>query len=197
MPATPHEKQALQGLPPMCPLFRTGQRATQVVSPKIVLAQDFQRMAPRCIRIVERTLNMKILKPGKANQSANRKAATEYIASNIFDAETVDTASGQFTTTDGDSYQVFAFADTPGAFVSTPNVENSRNSIYSSGVPAIMFRQLKHDKRSFVYEIDPLKVFVKPNSSTAEWTDISKVARRIWICTSDEVRLIDKIAKNS
>lgn len=140
---------------------------------------------------------MNVLKPGMGNQSANRKAATEYITSNIFEAETVDTASGQFTTTDGDSYQVFAFADTPGAFVSTPNVENSKNSIYSSGFPAIMFRQLKHDRRSFVYEVDPLKIFVKPNSSTAEWTDISKVARRIWICTSDEIRLIDKIAKNS
>jgi hypothetical protein len=140
---------------------------------------------------------MNILKPGTGNQSANRKAATEYITSNIFEVETVDIASGRFTSTDGDSYQVSAYAETSGAFVSTPNVEKSKNSIYASGLPALMFRQLKNDNRSFVYEVDPLKIFVKPNSSTAEWTDVSKVARRIWICTRDEIRLIDKTDKNS
>ncbi len=140
---------------------------------------------------------MNILKPGTGNQSANRTAATEYITSKIFEVETVDIESGLFTSTDGDSYQVFSYAETAGAFVSTPNVENSRNSVYTSGLPAIMFRQIRNDHRSFVYEVDPLKIFVKPNSSTAEWTDISKVARRIWICTRDEIRLIDKTAKNS
>ena len=140
---------------------------------------------------------MNILKTGTGNQSANREAATEYITSNIFEVETVDTATGRFTSTDGDSYQVSAYAETRGAFVSTPKTEKSKNSIYASGLPAIMFRQLKNDHRSFVYEVDPLKIHVKPNSSTAEWTDISKVARRIWICTRDEIRLIDKTHKNS
>jgi hypothetical protein len=60
-----------------------------------------------------------------------------------------------------------------------------------------MFRQLKHDKRSFVYEVDPRKIMLKPRSSSAEWLDVSKVATRIWVCTNDEIKLIDKIAKNS
>ncbi len=140
---------------------------------------------------------MNILKPGTGNQSANREAATEYITSNIFEVETVDIASGRFTSTDGDSYQVFAYVDTSGAFVSTPKAKNSKSSIYASGLPALMFRQLKNDNRSFVYEVDPPKIVVKPNSSTAEWTDVSKVARRIWVCTRDEIRLIDKTHKNS
>ena len=140
---------------------------------------------------------MNILKPGTGNQSANRKAAVEYIASNIFEVESTDSASGKITTNDGVSYQVSAYAETAGAFVSTPNVAQSKNSIYASGLPVLMFRQLKNDKRSFVYEVDPLKITVKPNSSTAEWMDIGKVAKRIWVCTNDEIRLIDKTAKNS
>jgi len=140
---------------------------------------------------------MNILKPGPGNQNANRKAATEYITSEILEAESVDLATGIITTTDGVSYQVSAYAETAGAFVSTPKVKNAKNSIYSSGFSALMFRQLKNDDRSFVYEVDPLRIFVKPNSSTAEWTDISKVARRIWVCKTDEIRLIDKTAKNS
>jgi len=138
-----------------------------------------------------------ILKPGTGNQSANRKAAVEYIASNIFEVESADSASGKITTTDGVSYQVLAYAETAGAFVSTPNVEKSKNSIYASGLPVLMFRQIKNDKRSFVYEVDPLKITVKPNTSTAEWSAISKVAKRIWVCTNDEIRVIDKIAKSS
>ena len=138
---------------------------------------------------------MNILKPGTGNQSANRKAAVEYITSNIFEAESVDAASGRFTTTDGDSYQVSAYAETPGAFVSTPTVTKSKNSIYASGLPALMFRQLKNDRRSILYEVDPLKLYVKPNSSTAEWSDVSKAATRKWICTSDEIVLIEKPAK--
>ena len=140
---------------------------------------------------------MNILKPGVGNQNANRKAAVEFITSNIFDVESMDIASGIITTTDGVSYQVSAYAETTGAFVSTPNVEKSRNSIYSSGFPALMFRQLKNDKRSILYEVDPPKIYVKSNSSTAEWSDISKVATRKWVCTSDEIRLIDRTAKNS
>ena len=142
-------------------------------------------------------LEMNILKPGVGNQNANRKAAVEFITSNIFDVESMDIASGIITTTDGVSYQVSAYAETTGAFVSTPNVGKSRNSIYSSGFSALMFRQLKNDKRSILYEVDPPKIYVKSNSSTAEWSDISKVATRKWVCTSDEIRLIDRTAKNS
>ncbi len=137
---------------------------------------------------------MNILKPGTGNQSANKKAAIEFITSNVFEVESVDIASGRFTSTDGDSYQVFAYAETAGAFVSTPSAKNSKNSIYASGLPALMFRQLKNDKRSILYEVDPPKVHVRPNSSTAEWSDISKVATRKWICTNDEIRLIEKTA---
>ena len=140
---------------------------------------------------------MNILKPGTGNQSANRKAAVEYIASNIFEVESADSASGKITTTDGVSYQVLAYGETSGAFVSTPNVQKSKNSIYASGLPVLMFRQLKNDKRSFVYEVEPLKITLKPNTSTAEWSEISKVAKRIWVCTNDEIRVIDKIAKSS
>jgi len=140
---------------------------------------------------------MNILKPGTGNQSANRKAAVEYITSNIFEAESVDVASGKFTSTDGDSYQVSAYAETPAAFVSTPNVGKSKYSIYASGLRVLMFRQLKHDKRSFVYEVDPQKITLKPKSSSAEWSDVSKVATRIWVCTSDEIKLIEKIARTS
>jgi hypothetical protein len=140
---------------------------------------------------------MNILKPGNGNQRANRKAAVEYVASNIFDVESMDVATGIITTTDGVSYQVSAYAETTGAFVSTPNVEKSNNSIYTSGLPALMFRQLKNDKRSILYEVDPQKLYVKPNSATAEWSDISKVATRKWICTSDEIRLIERAVKKS
>ena len=140
---------------------------------------------------------MNILKPGTGNQNANRKAAIEYISLKILEAESVDLSAGIITTTDGVSYQVSAYAETRSAFVSTPKVDKSKNSIYSSGFCALMFRQLKNDDRSFVYEVDPPKIFVKPNSSSAEWADISKVARRIWVCKKDEIRLIDKTAKNS
>lgn len=134
---------------------------------------------------------MKLLKPGTGHQKANRQAAVEYITSNIFEVESMDVATGIFTTTDGVSYQVWPYAETTGAFVSTPTVTKSRNSIYASGLPALMFRQLKHDKRSILYEVDPLKIHVKANSSTAEWTDISKAATRKWICTSDGIVLIE------
>jgi hypothetical protein len=140
---------------------------------------------------------MNILKPGNGNQKANRQAAVEYITSNIFEVESMDVATGIFTTTEGVSYQVTAYAETAGAFVSTPNVEKSKKSIYSSGLPILMFRQLKNDKRSILYEVDPPKIYVKPGSSTAEWSDVSKVATRKWICTSDEIRLIKGLHKNS
>jgi hypothetical protein len=43
---------------------------------------------------------MNILKPGPGNQSANRKAAVEYITSNIFEAESVDVASARSPSVD-------------------------------------------------------------------------------------------------
>ncbi len=135
---------------------------------------------------------MKLLKTGNGNQKANRQAAVEYITSNIFEVESMDVATGIITTTEGVSYQVSAYAETAGAFVSTPGVKNSKNSIYTSGLPVLMFRQLKNDKRSIVYEVDPPKIYVKPGSSTAEWSDISRVATRKWICTSDEIRPIER-----
>jgi len=149
------------------------------------------------VRLARGTPVMNILKPGNGMQSANRKAAVEYISSNIFEVESADSASGIITTTDGVSYQVLAYAETAGAFVSTPNVEKSKNSIYTSGFTVLMFRQLKNDKRSILYEVDPKKIYVKPGSSTAEWSDISKAATRKWICTSDEIRLIERAVKKS
>ncbi len=140
---------------------------------------------------------MNLLKPGIGNQKVNRKAAVEYITSNIFEVESIDVATGIITTTDGVSYQVSTYAETTGAFVSTPSVTKSKNSIYASGLPALMFRQLKNDKRSILYEVDPLKLYVKPNSSTAEWSDVSKAATRKWICTSDEILLIEMAARKS
>ena len=140
---------------------------------------------------------MNILKPGNGNQTANRKAAVEYVTSKIFEVESADSATGIITTTDGVSYQVLAYAETPGAFVSTPNVAKSKNSIYSSGFSALMFRQLKNDKRSILYEVDPKDIHVKAGSSTAEWSDISKAASRKWICTSEEIRLIERAVKKS
>jgi len=133
---------------------------------------------------------LNILKPGSGNQKANRQAAVEFIAANILELESMDVASGKITTTDGVSYQVSAYAETTGAFVSTPNVKNSKNSIYASGLPVLMFRQLKNDKRSILYEVDPPKLYVKPGSSTAEWSAVGKAASRKWICTPDEIRRI-------
>jgi hypothetical protein len=135
-------------------------------------------------------LAVNILKPGNGNQKANRQAAVEFIASKILEVESMDVASGRITTIDGVSYQVTAYAETAGAFVSTPNVKNSKNSIYASGLPVLMFRQLKNDKRSILYEVDPPKLYVKPNSSTAEWSAVGKAATRKWICTPDEIRRI-------
>ena len=140
---------------------------------------------------------MNILKPGTGNQKANRQAAVEYIAANIFEVESMDVATGIITTTDDVSYQVSAYAESAGAFVSTPGVKNSKNSIYTSGLPVLMIRQLKNDKRSILYEVDPPKIYVKPGSSTAEWSDISRVATRKWICTSDEIRPIERTKRKS
>jgi hypothetical protein len=131
-----------------------------------------------------------ILKPGNGNQKANRQAAVEFIAANVLELESMDVNTGVIKTTEGVSYQVLAYAETAEAFVSTPNVANSRNSIYSSGLPVLMFRQLKNAQRSVLYEVDPPKIYVKPGSSTAEWSAIGKAAKRKWICTPDEIRAI-------
>jgi len=135
---------------------------------------------------------MKLLKPGTGNQSANKKAATEYITKNIFVATIVDEKSGKITTADGDSFQVSAYAETPAAFVSTPKNNKSPHSIYASGLRALMFRQLKHDDRSFIYEVEPTDIVKKPNSSSAEWIQVEKAATRIWICTDEQVHVIEK-----
>ena len=133
---------------------------------------------------------MNLLKPGAGNQKANRQAAVEYICANIFEVDSMDVATGIITTKEGESYQVLAYAETAGAFVSTPGVKNSKNSIYASGLPVLMFRQLKNDKRSVLYHVKPPKIYVKPDTSTAEWSDISRAATRKWICTTDEIRAI-------
>jgi hypothetical protein len=140
---------------------------------------------------------MNILKTGNGNQKANKEAAVEFVTSKILEVESMDVATGIITTTDGVSYQVSAYAESAGAFVSTPGVKNSKNSIYTSGLPVLMFRQLKNDKRSILYEVDPPKIYVKPGSSTAEWSDISRVATRKWICTSDEIRPIERTKRKS
>ncbi len=133
---------------------------------------------------------MNLLKPGAGNQKANRQAAVEYICANIFEVDSMDVATGIITTKEGESYQVLAYAETAGAFVSTPGVKNSKNSIYASGLPVLMFRQLKNDKRSVLYHVNPPKIYVKPDTSTAEWSDVSRAATRKWICTTDEIRKI-------
>lgn len=140
---------------------------------------------------------MNLLKPGTGSQKANRQAAVEYVCSNVFEVESMDVATGIIATKAGVSYQVLAYAETAGAFVSTPKVENSKNSIYASGLPVLMFRQLKNDKRSILYEVEPKKIYVKPGTSTAEWSDISRVATRKWICTNDEIRPIERTKRKS
>ena len=135
---------------------------------------------------------MKLLNPGTGNQSVNRKIAVQYIADKIIDTETIDLKAGNITSKDGTTYHVSAYAESPAAFVSTPGVDKSQYSIYTSGLRTLMYRQLNGDKRSFIYEVDPSKIKTKPNSSSAEWPAIDKVSTRIWICTDDLVKLIDR-----
>jgi len=138
---------------------------------------------------------MKLLKPGTGNQFENRKKATQYIADNLLTAESVDLIAGNITTKEGIIYHVSAYAETTAAFVSTPGIDKSEYSIYASGLPTLMYRQLKKDNRSFVYEVNPSDIVTKPNSSSAEWSDIDKVAKRIWICTEKGVKCIDRSNK--
>ena len=138
---------------------------------------------------------MNLLKPGTGNQSANRQKAIEYIADNILEVVNIDLRAGNITTSDGSTYHVSAYAESSAAFVSTPGVDKSEHSIYASGCPALMFRQLKNDKRSFVYEVTPADIVTKPNSSSAEWAEIDKAAKRIWVCTDTQVKFIERTSK--
>ena len=139
---------------------------------------------------------MDLLIPGTGNQSANRKKATRYIADNIIDARAVDESSGKITSTDGISYQVSAYAETTAAFISTPKVDKAKYSIYASGLPALMFRQLKDRKRSVIYEVDPNMIAMKPNTKTAEWSEIGRVAARTWVCTKEQISLTERSPKS-
>ncbi len=133
---------------------------------------------------------MKLLTPGTGNQKANQGKAIQYIAeNNILDVAKVDWERGNITTMEGKTYHVSAYAETSAAFVSTPGVDRSKNSIYAPGLPLLLFRQLKNDSRSFIYEVmDPNDVVTKPNSSSAEWQNIEKVSCRRWICTEKDIR---------
>jgi len=135
---------------------------------------------------------MNLLKSGTGNQKANRKKAIQYIVENIIETDTVDESAGNITATDGSQYHVSSYAETPAAFVSTPGVEKSQYSIYATGLITLMFRQLKNDKRSFIYEVNPSDIITKPNSSSAKWVDIDKVSTRIWVCTKNGVKLVDR-----
>jgi len=132
---------------------------------------------------------MKLLKPGTGNQVANRKKAVKYIAKHVIDTESCDPDSGSIVAKDGRKYHVSAYAETSAAFVTTPGVDKTKNSIYASGLVALMYRQLENDQRSFIYEIDPQEIRVKPNSNSAEWHDVRKASTRIWLCTEDKITL--------
>lgn len=135
---------------------------------------------------------MKLLKPGNGNQVANRLKAIKYIAEQIIDTDSYDLNSGMIVAKDGSKYHVSAYAETTAAFVSTPGVDRSKNSIYESGLLSLMYRQLKDDQRSFIYEVDPQDIYVKPNSNSAEWVDVDKASTRIWVCTEKGVTPYDK-----
>lgn len=139
---------------------------------------------------------MNLLKPGNGNQKSNRRIAIKYIVDNILDVASFDYASGNITTNDSGSFHVSAYTGNA-AFVSTPGTDKSKYSIYESGLPTLMFRQLERDERSFIYEVNPVEVVTKPNSSTAEWEDIDKVATRVWICTEGHVKVINRTKKHS
>lgn len=138
---------------------------------------------------------MPLLTPGTGNQRANRKAAVEYIVGTIIEAQEYDPESGRVVAVDGTQYQVSAYAETPAAFVSTPGVDKSKYSIYASGAIALMLRQLKKDKRLFVYEVNPEDIEVAAGSTSAEWTAVDKASRRIWVCAGDKVVVTDKRSK--
>lgn len=133
----------------------------------------------------------KLLTPGTGNQAENRKRAIEYIAKYILDVDSIDLVHGNITTKDGHSYHVSAYAESRAAFVSTPGVEKSKHSIYESGLTSLMYRQIKNDKRAFIYEVNPKLIPVATNSSSASWDDIKRCSTRIWVCDGDKQKLID------
>ncbi|HIB84223.1 MAG TPA: hypothetical protein EYO59_06400 [Chromatiaceae bacterium] len=135
---------------------------------------------------------MHLLTPGTGNQNTNRAIATAYICASVIDNDSFDLTKGNITATDGTRYKVSAYAETPAAFVSTPGTDKSKNSIYESGLSVLMFRQMKRDNRSFVYEVAPSNLYVKPNTCSAKWVDVDKAADRIWVCTKDSVKLFDR-----
>ncbi|WP_432473308.1 hypothetical protein [Amphritea sp. HPY] len=135
---------------------------------------------------------VKLLTPGTGNQNANRRLAIDYIAENVMDVDSIDYTKGNIATADGKEYHVSAYAESGAAFVSTPGMDKSKNSIYESGLTSLMYRQLKKDKRSFVYEVDPKLISVPRGSSTASWEEIDKCSSRVWICVGNEVRVFDR-----
>ena len=135
---------------------------------------------------------MKLLKPGTGNQNINRRAAIKFIIDNIIETDSVDLSTGNIVTKDGTAYHVSAYAETPAAFISTPGEKKTIHSIYESGLPTLMFRQLKNDKRSFIYEVYPNHIFVKANSNSAKWTNIEKVADRVWVCMGDQIKRFER-----
>lgn len=138
---------------------------------------------------------MNLLNPGTGNQKSNREKAIQYISENILEVESIELKAGNITTKDGITYHVSAYAETKAAFVSTPGVDQSKRSIYASGLPSLLFRQIKGDKRSFIYEANPNDIVTKPNSSSVEWPDIDKVAHRVWVCTETGIRCFDRTSK--
>jgi len=135
---------------------------------------------------------MSLLKTGTGNQVANRKKAVEFIATHVIETESYDLDSGTISAKDGRKYHESAYAETSAALVSTPGVDRSRNSIYESGLISLMYRQLKRDQRTFVYEVDPERIHVKPGSSEAAWADVDKASTRAWVCVDNRVQLIDR-----
>ncbi len=138
---------------------------------------------------------MNLLTPRTGNQSTNRLKAIEYIADHILEVTDIDLRAGNIKTKDGSAYHISAFAESVAAFITTPGVDKSKYSIYASGHPTLMFRQIKKDKRSFIYEVDPTDILMKPNSSSADWSEIDKAAKRIWVCTETQVKCIDRTNK--
>jgi hypothetical protein len=131
---------------------------------------------------------MNLLTPGTGNQLANRNIALQYIVDKIINTESYDMKKGTITSVEGTMFHVSAYAESSAAMISTPNVDKSKNSIYASGLRTLMFRQLKRDPRSFIYEIDPAEI--KTDSTSAEWDEIKKSARRMWVCTEEIEKLI-------
>lgn len=135
---------------------------------------------------------MKLLKPGTGNQNLNRRAAIQFIIDNIIETDSVDLSTGNIVTKEGTAYHVSAYAETPAAFISTPGEKKSIHSIFESGLTSLMYRQLKKDEHSFIYEVNPIDIQLKENINSAQWPDIDKAATRIWVCKNDTFKLIDR-----